>query len=576
MRKWLKLILVVTMLAGLTVSVLAENMVPEITDEQVEEGFQPAELEEFTEQSVSEESEILQKSIGTAAESWDIGIDGSLAAEAGKDYIVTGTTATNTITVPNGYNGTITLDGLSGTSISLGAGSNVAIVLQGNNSFTPTVYAETAVGVGGILTISGSGSLTVNPIQNGSSIYVPKGSTLIINEGTIVANGSNHAAGIGGKRNGSAGVGTIIINGGSVTANGGGRWSGCAGIGTGIPNPGNDTNSTGGTIIINGGTVNATGGYSDGSSGIGGAGIGMGKVAAGGTNLVQGQKIIITGGNITASGGLTASAIGAGSNSAVKTDSVVILPGANIVELTSDNAPLIGNASKIFYLNSTEINGIGSDETDTVPFIVKAVDASVSLEAFADFTAYDGIFSGVGAFSLGMSAADTPSGQVWDLEYYNDIASSGTGNVVLSADGYEDKLIPVDDVEMDGGAFVYVLGGELPSGDITDGTITISVTYGEETEICTTATGITDVDTVFKLEYDANKLELQNIAAQRFEPVLTAGTYGNITVHAVSDGEVVFGVIMDIAPGKSWSGLLSIFKFMPKTTGDVVVTISAL
>jgi len=368
--------------------------------------------------------------------------------------------------------------------------------------------------VGGILTISGSGSLTVNPIQNGSSIYVPKGSTLIINEGTIVANGSNHAAGIGGKRNGSAGVGTIIINGGSVTANGGGRWSGCAGIGTGIPNPGNDTNSTGGTIIINGGTVNATGGYSDGSSGIGGAGIGMGKVAAGGTNLVQGQKIIITGGNITASGGLTASAIGAGSNSAVKTDSVVILPGANIVELTSDNAPLIGNAGKIFYLNSTEINGIGIDETDTVPFIVKAVDASVSLEAFADFTAYDGIFSGVGAFSLGMSAADTPSGQVWDLEYYNDIASSGTGNVILSADGYADKLIPVDDVEMDGGAFVYVLGGAQLYYD----TKSVSVTPGTKIQFIVGVSNADDIDDkIFELSYDANLMQLYDFASQTVE-----------------------------------------------------------
>jgi len=577
MKKLLNLVLVVTMLAGLSVSVFAEtvvseNTVSEIADGQFEEQISPSIVldEEYPEQRISEgsaaeEAETPWRLMGVSAEIWDIGIDGSLVAELGKDCIITGTTTVNTITIPNGYNGTITLDNVSGTSISFGAGSDVALVLQGINSFTPTVHAETAVAVGGTLTISGSGSLTVNPIQNGSSIYVPNGSTLIINDGTIVANGSNHAAGIGGKRNGSAGVGTIIINGGNVTANGGGRWSGCAGIGTGIPNPGNDTNSTGGTIIINGGTVNATGGYSDGSSGVGGSGIGMGRVAPGGTNLVQGQKIIITGGNITASGGLTASAIGAGDNSSVKTDLVVILPSANIVSLTSDNAPQIGNTNKIFYLNNTEINDIGSVGSDTVEFTVKATETTESLEAFADFSAYDAALIEVSPFSLGMSEAELTGEQAWDLQYYNDMVLSGTGNVVFSADGYPDTDVAASELAM-GNAFAFVLriGGNAEQSK------TIDVTYGTKEQIIAAVSNAEGIENkTFELVYDSNLLEIDDLALQTSNKDRSVGLVSEypLEIIEISDGKVKFKYTQS-ANDKNFSGVISIITLQGIGSGQ--------
>jgi|GEM_PF-2436283 len=505
---------------------------------------------------------------------WDIVTDGSLVAEPGYDYAITGTTTEHTITIPMGYSGTITLNGVSGKSMIIAPGADAELVLQGTNSFTPTIVAENAITVGGTLTISGSGSLTVNPIQNGGSIYVPTGGTLIVNDGTIVANGSNHAAGIGGKRNGSAGVGTIIINGGNVTANGGGRWSGCAGIGTGIPNPGNDTNSAGGTIIITGGTVNATGGYSDGSSGIGGAGIGMGRVAAGGVNLVKDQKIIITGGDITASGGLTASAIGAGNDSAVNPSMVVVLPTANIVSLTADNAPTVGNIDNIFYLNKEAVEDIGGENVDTSPFGITAINATEGIEATADFSAYNEVLAEFGAFSLGVSEANPPSDRVWDLQYYTDMATDDTGSVVFSAEGYRDTNVPVSELAMDNEfAFVLRIGGENPP---QAGTAAISVISGAVFELCTTATNIADPETAFKLSYNTNELDLQDIAAQKFRVITATGVYGNLTVLSVSDGEVVFKVNIAVESGKSWSGLLSIFKFVPKITGETVITLDAI
>ena len=590
MNKVLSIILLITVFTGLTVVVFAENAASDLAETQSEQNVSPLGLsaEERSEQHApsepggavlftleeSTESEANAAMLSSDGEVWDIGVAGSLTAESGTDYIITGTTNANIITIPSGYSGTITLDGVAGKAMNIAAGSNVNLVLQGTNSFAPTVVAETAITVGGTLTISGSGSLTVNPIQNGGSIYVPTGGTLIINDGTIVANGSNHAAGIGGKRNMSAGVGTIIINGGNVTANGGGRWSGCAGIGTGIPNPGNDSNSTGGTIIINGGTVNATGGYSDGASAVGGAGIGMGRVVAGGINMVAGQKIIITGGNITAAGGLNASAIGADDDNSVKTNEIIILPGANIVSLTSDNAPLIGEANSIFYLNEAEINDIDAIGSDTAAFIVKATDAAAELEAFADFSAYNAVLAGTSPFSLGTSEADTPTGQIWNLQYYTDMTSSGTGNVVFSADGYADKQVPVDELEMgDGAAFVFVLGG---SGDSVEQSETVGVTPGMNVRITASVSNVMDIDDkIFELTYDDNLMEIDDLALQTADKDQSVGVLSGypLEIIAISAGKVKFKYTQS-ANNKNFSGVISIITLKGIGTGQSEISLS--
>ena len=109
------------------------------------------------------------------------------------------------------------------------------------------------------------------------------------NAGTLVANGSETNAGIGGGQN--IPVGTVTIYGGTVEATGGTTG---AGIGGGM--------GAGGTIIaIYGGTVNA-------SSSIFGAGIGGGGGLSGGA----GGNVIITGGTVTATGGTNAAGIGGG------------------------------------------------------------------------------------------------------------------------------------------------------------------------------------------------------------------------------------------------------------------------
>ena len=132
---------------------------------------------------------------------------------------------------------------------------------------------------------------------------------ITINNGIVNATGGTGAAGIGGGY--CAGGGTITINDGEVTATGGSpedmSTGGGAGIGSGAVGINQGSPVTGGTITINGGTVNASGRGFDMifESFAGGAGIGGGYNCHGGI-------INITGGNITANGGGYAAGIGGG------------------------------------------------------------------------------------------------------------------------------------------------------------------------------------------------------------------------------------------------------------------------
>lgn len=100
--------------------------------------------------------------------------------------------------------------------------------------------------------------------------------TIIINGGTIIANGRGNSAGIGGYDGGNNG--TVIINGGNVTAKGG-RYAAAIGGGR---------NGSGGNIIINGGTVKAIAGTE-------GYGIGEG---ANRDSQSDKPNIVITGGSV--------------------------------------------------------------------------------------------------------------------------------------------------------------------------------------------------------------------------------------------------------------------------------------
>lgn len=121
---------------------------------------------------------------------------------------------------------------------------------------------------------------------------------ITINGGTIEATGGGCGAGIGGGY--GSNVRDIFINGGTVTAQGGpSNYSGAAGIGNGGLNNTDYFNVE--NIRITGGTVKATAG--DIPRGSGGAGIG-----AGGETWVRG--IYISGGTVTAQGSADGCGIG--------------------------------------------------------------------------------------------------------------------------------------------------------------------------------------------------------------------------------------------------------------------------
>lgn len=226
------------------------------------------------------------------------------------EYIITGTSTSNTITILSGSH-TITIQDLNisdGCPINFESADRCNLKLEGSNTLRAgSNNPAIKVSDGKKLAIEGNGTLRAyggdswpgigktgngNIEINSGIIYAYGGSnasgiggswgfpsgTVTINGGTVHATGGNYGAGIGGGNNGKAD--TITINGGLVTATGGSRG---AGIG------GGRSHGASGTITISGGKVNASGGgYA--------AGIGGGYSGSGGT-------IIITDGTVTAKGG---------------------------------------------------------------------------------------------------------------------------------------------------------------------------------------------------------------------------------------------------------------------------------
>ena len=237
---------------------------------------------------------------------------GKLIINSAGNYLIKGSgTTSNSIEVTGGTkNVRITLWNVnidSNYAFNIYSGAEVELTLIGHNYLKSNSggSAGLAVPAGAKLTITenSTGSLTVTGDGHGAGIGGWNRSAagiIIINGGTIEANGGYDAAGIGGggdntnTGNGGAG-GTIIINGGTIEANGGNKWN-AAGIGGG-------TNASSGDITISGGTIIATGGES--AAGIGGGG---------GYTLPGGGvgTITINGGNIKAIGGQWASGIGNG------------------------------------------------------------------------------------------------------------------------------------------------------------------------------------------------------------------------------------------------------------------------
>ena len=240
------------------------------------------------------------------------------------------TATANTVTVSGG-SCKVTISSLNievtkdlRNAILVKAGAALDLNLLGNSTVKSGWRAAgIQVADGASSTIDGSGTITVNGSEDPG---IGGNGIVIINGGTVVANGCTGGAGIdcnttinGGTVTAVGGLdaagidGNVTINGGTVNAIGN---SGGAGIGGGSYGIGGGW--YGGSIIINGGTVTAMGSE-------GGAGIGGGCDSDGGS-------IIINGGTVTAIGGKDAADIGEGDdgiNGATFT-AVTISPDATV------------------------------------------------------------------------------------------------------------------------------------------------------------------------------------------------------------------------------------------------------
>lgn len=200
---------------------------------------------------------------------------------------------------------TVTLEGVNILpSRSLWAGltceGDATIILSGMNnvgsfdSDYPGIYIPSNK----TLTIRGSGALTASSTGYGAGIGAGNGQSdacgnIIVESGTIRANGGDYSAGIGGGY--GASCGNIIITGGTISA----ASSRC---GTGIGSGRGGGYTSCGDITISGGTISATGG--DEAAGIGSSAYYYSTCG----------NITIAGGTITATGGARAAGIGSGYN----------------------------------------------------------------------------------------------------------------------------------------------------------------------------------------------------------------------------------------------------------------------
>ena len=234
-------------------------------------------------------------------------------------YILTGTgtETANRIVVNGGVTADITINNVninSGSGAFVMTGATVNLTLSGSNTLrSGSGFAGLQV-CSGTLTITqaSTGNLTVYGGYNSAGIGAPdrvrpNTGTIIIEGGTVNANGGTYGAGIGGGLYSEYGV--IIIRGGSITANG---TTSAAGLG------GGDYNYPG-TINIEGGTVTANGGYN-------GAGIGGGCDGVGGI-------INILGGTVNANAGTNGAGIGCGRGGSPRraAGGTVTVSGGNIV-----------------------------------------------------------------------------------------------------------------------------------------------------------------------------------------------------------------------------------------------------
>lgn len=317
---------------------------------------------------------------------------GNVVISSSGDYIITGTTTTNTIKVNSGVTGVnITLNNVSvdvsaianvcAFDVGDGASVNVTLADGTTNTFKSgstkagiKVEAPTT-GAAGSIVISGTGTLIV--IGGGSGL---DSNNLYAGSGAgIGSNGSNEYNGL--IITPSAAAGNITINGGTIQATGGETtmYSGSgAGIGGGgnylVPNA---CASNDGIITIHDGNITAVSGSTHG--GISGAGIGGGA----GYNCGDAGTILIDGGSVnarSADGLYVGSGIGIGGSIvglySMRTTSITITGTAKVDASNPDDemqvSNVIGYASEIKIGGNAVLNAYFGRQTVS-PFLDAAV-----------------------------------------------------------------------------------------------------------------------------------------------------------------------------------------------------------
>ncbi|MCQ2570856.1 MAG: hypothetical protein MJ154_01230 [Candidatus Saccharibacteria bacterium] len=388
----------------------------------------------------------------------------------------------------------VNIESTSGPAITIPAGENVTLVLEGENYLKGAPgYAAIYVAKGATLTISGEGKLTA--IGGEGIKYTSK---------NLTASGAG--AGIGG--NGAAyerinnantevrdaSCGEIIIESGEIIATGGqakdGNYASGAGIGTGGTSASRNTSATtivteSGKVTINGGSITATGGAGEVNSETGGgAGIGAGGTMGGayGYGFSKADMgVEIHGGTIVATGGNDGAGIGSGANTHMS--SVVIDGDANVTANgTGESSGRWGGAG-IGGGDNGNINSIAISGSAKV--VAKAAGAAAGIGGGNDGSVADIRYDE----SEGDAIIDRASGNIEisgnaDVAAYGNVTSKGFGGAAIGAgisyyvDSSYGNISILDNAKVLAYAFsdTQVIGGHSYYEDDYFGSVEISKT----------------------------------------------------------------------------------------------------
>jgi len=190
----------------------------------------------------------------------------------------------------------------------------------------------------------------------------------------------------------------------------------------------------------------------------------------------------------------------------------------------------------------------GTEELSTVSV---TIDSSIILVSISGtVTVTDGVTFDVGVQSNNSSLVDKnatiSSNKDVSVTIPNIISNT---SYHLTAKGYATvvETPPVIPPEIDEPMCEYMISGN--AGDV------VSV-------IANAYNVTTFEDKVYELKYDSQQIEASSLYGAYFEDSLEIGTKGNIEIVSFQPGEIKFKIVnKEIPSGKTWSGILNIFKF---------------